>query len=280
MISALVVGLGLWSSPMGSKAMAAETTESPIAGAIDIHAYGAPDFFERHLNDVELARLASRYGMRGLVLMSHVTSTSDRAALAAMLAPGIEVFGGVVLNNTVGGLNPVAVTAMAGVQGGNGRIVWLPTIDAAHHRKVLGMPGDGIVVARDGQVTPEMEAVLRVVAERGLMLHTGHVSPPEALAVVKRARDMGIDKVVVTSPMSLPGFSIEQMREAAELGAYLEIDYVNVLMGPGAHLEWMRTWPRVTVDEMVAAITAVGAEHFILGSELGQVGNPSPPTAT
>lgn len=272
-----IVGLGLASAPAHAPAAATFGTPNPIAGAIDFHAYTAPDYFPRDLNDIEVARLAARNEMRGLVLMSHVTSTADRAALVHMLVPEIEVFGGVVLNRAVGGLNPEAIRAMAGIQGGRGRVVWLPTIDADHHRKVLGMAGEGIVVAVEDQLTPEAEAVLTVVAEHGLVLATGHVSPPEVLAVVRRARALGIEHVVVTSPMSLPGLSIEQMRQAAEMGAKLELDYVNALMGKEAHLEWMRTWPRVSVPQMAEAVKTIGAEHFILGTELGQVGNPIVP---
>jgi hypothetical protein len=251
--------------------------DGELDGAIDFHAYGAPDFFARNLSDVEVAQLSGRYGMRGLVLMNHVTSTADRAALASMLVPGVEVFGGVVLNHAVGGLNPAAVTASALMQGGRGKLVWLPTIDAEHHLRVLSMSGEGIVVAHGDRVTPEMEAVLKVVAQQDLVLQTGHVSPHEALVVIRRARELGIERIVVTSPMSLPGFSLDQMIRAARMGAYLELDYVNALMGPQAHLEWMRPWPRVTIEQMAAAIRTIGAEHFVLGTELGQIGNPVPP---
>ncbi len=54
---------------------------SPAAGAIDIHVHSDPDVFNRSLDDFEVARIAARKGMRGIVLKNHVATTADRAAL-------------------------------------------------------------------------------------------------------------------------------------------------------------------------------------------------------
>jgi len=48
------------------------------------------------------------------------------------------------------------------------------------------------------------------------------------------------------------------------------------LMGPEAHLAWMRHWRRVKVEETAAAVKEIGAQNFILATDLGQTGNPSP----
>jgi hypothetical protein len=48
------------------------------------------------------------------------------------------------------------------------------------------------------------------------------------------------------------------------------------LMGPAAHLEWMRHWRQVKVEETAAVVKEVGAQHFILATDLGQTGNPTP----
>jgi hypothetical protein len=47
-------------------------------------------------------------------------------------------------------------------------------------------------------------------------------------------------------------------------------------MGPEAHYAWMTHWRQVKVAETAQAIKSVGAENFILGTDLGQTGNPSP----
>jgi hypothetical protein len=48
------------------------------------------------------------------------------------------------------------------------------------------------------------------------------------------------------------------------------------LLGPEAHLEWMRHWRRVKVEETAGVVKEIGAQHFILATDLGQMGNPSP----
>ena len=44
--------------------------------------------------------------------------------------PGIEIYGGIVLNRAVGGINPAAVEWMTRMSGARGKVVWLPTFDA------------------------------------------------------------------------------------------------------------------------------------------------------
>jgi len=252
--------------------------ESPIAGAIDFHVHAGPDVFGRSLTDLEVAKLAARFGMRGLVIKNHVTSTADRAFLVNQLVPEIEVFGGIALNRAVGGVNPDAVEWMYRMSGGRGKIVWLPSFDADHHLKTFNEPGEGLKVAEGSKVLPETEAVLKVIARENLILATGHVSPEEVLAVSKRAKELGVNYVVVTHAMAdVPGLSIAQMKEAATMGAYLELIYLNHLMGPHAHLGWMRNWNQVSVSDMARAIKEIGAKHFILGTDLGQTGNPTHP---
>jgi hypothetical protein len=123
---------------------------SPAAGAIDIHVHSDPDVFNRSLDDVEIARIAARKGMRGIVLKNHVTATADRAALISRIVPGIEIWGGIVLNRAVGGVNPSAVEWFHRMSGGRGKVVWLPTFDSANQHRILKEPGEGLRVAGDG----------------------------------------------------------------------------------------------------------------------------------
>ena len=105
------------------------------------------------------------------------------------VVPGIEVFGGIVLNKAVGGINPDAVEWMHRIYGGRGKVVWLPTFESDKHVKTLVQARRrGLVVAPNGQVTPEMEAILKIIARENLVLATGHVHPEEIIAVVQARR--------------------------------------------------------------------------------------------
>jgi len=252
---------------------------SPILGLYDTHVHSAPDVFGRSLDDEEMAALYKSRGIEGLVLKNHVTTTADRAWFVRKHLEGLKVFGGIVLNSAVGGINPDAVNWMWRMQGGYGRVVWFPTFDADNHVKHFKDAPEGIkVLAADGKVLPAVRDVLKIAAEQKLVVHTGHLSPTEALAVVEAGRDMGVDRLVVShAQFEVVNMSFEQMKKAASMGAKLELCAMGTIMGPAAHLAWMRFWRQVKVEETAAAIKEVGPQNFVLATDLGQTGNPSPP---
>jgi len=124
---------------------------------------------------------------------------------------------------------------------------------------------------------PAVREVLKVCAQQKLVVCTGHAAPLEALAVAEAARDLGCDRVLIThAQFEVVNMSLEQMKRAAALGARMELCAMGPLLGPGAHQGWMRHWRQVTPQETAEAIRAVGAEHFVLSTDLGQTGNPTP----
>ena len=252
---------------------------SPAAGVIDMHVHPDPDVFGRSLTDIELATVARRKGMRGLVLKNHVVTTADRAALAMQQVPGIEIWGGIVLNSSVGGVNPAAVEWMHRMSGGRGKIVWLPTFDSDKHIKTLvDKNKSGLRVAIDGKVTPEMEEVLKIIARENLVLATGHVHPEEVLAVVKRGRELGVKHMLVTHGLTnIPGLSLEQAKQVAAMGAKIEICDLQFMTGPQAQYPWMTHWERVDAKAVAQAVKDIGAEHLVLSTDLGQQGMMTPP---
>lgn len=250
---------------------------SIIEGAIDFHIHSSPDAIPRRLDDFEVAKLAAQYRMKAVVLKNHFMSTAARAVLVNKIVPKIEVFGGIVLNHSVGGINPQAVEAMHRIGGKYGKIVWLPTVDAEHHLKVFHKSGTGIKVAENGLVLPETEAVLQIAARDNLVLETGHISPEEVMAVVEKARQLNIKNLLITHAMAdVPGLSLENMQTAARMGAFLELAFVNDLMGENAADGGHRNWHQVSIQKMAAAIKLIGAQHFILSTDLGRKPDPLP----
>src|SRR5215469_14546292 len=101
-----------------------------LSGAIDMHAHSDPDGVPRKIDAVDLARLAKERGMRAIVLKNHYEPTASLAYIVRKEVPGIEVFGGITMDLTNGGVNPAVVEHMAAITGGYGRVVWFPTFDA------------------------------------------------------------------------------------------------------------------------------------------------------
>jgi len=251
---------------------------SPIRGLIDFHTHASPDVFGRSVDDDELASLAAARQMEAVVFKSHVTLTADRAWLARKHVPGVKVFGGVTLNSAVGGLNPQAVEWMWRMQGGFGRVVWFPTFDADNHVRRAGTAPEGIrVVDERGAVLPVVREILRICAAQRLVVHTGHASAEQALALIAAAREEGCERIVVThAQFDVVGMNEAQMKKAAAMGAKMEICALGMFVGPEAVLEFMRHSPRVPAADTAARIKSVGAQHFVLGTDLGQAGNPTP----
>ena len=251
---------------------------SPIKGLIDFHTHAAPDIFGRAVDDDELAALAASRQMEAIVFKNHVTHTADRAWLVRKHVPGIKVFGGITLNRAVGGLNPQAVEWMWRMQGGHGRVVWFPTFDADNHVRRGGTAPSGLrVVDERGKVLPEARAILKICAAQRLVVQTGHASGEEALALIEAAREEGCDRIVVThAQFDVVDMTLAQMKKAAALGGKMELCALLMLTGPDSPLGWMRHAPRIPLAETASRIKSVGAQHFVLGTDLGQTGNPTP----
>lgn len=251
---------------------------SPAQDTIDFHVHSEPDVFGRAMDDIDVAVLSKRKGMRAIVLKNHVTMTADRAVLVMKTVPGIEVFGGIVLNKAVGGINPSAVEWMHRMSGGRGKVVWLPTFDADKHVKTLVDPKrSGIVVAPGGVVTPEVEEVLKIIARENLVLATGHVHPEEVVAVVKRASELGVKNIVITHALTtVPGLSREQVLQVAQMGAVIEYCYIHTISGPDAHHAWMKHWNKVTLKDVARIVAMVGSDRVLLSTDLGQHANMTP----
>jgi Predicted metal-dependent hydrolase with the TIM-barrel fold len=239
-----------------------------LSGSIDIHVHSDPDNRPRSIDAIDVAKLAHSRGMRAIVLKNHYDPTAALAYIVRKEVPGIEVFGGIDLNLTVGGMNPIAVEHMTEVSGGWGRFVWMSTFDAANQVRYSKENRPFVSVARNGQLLPEVKQVLSVIAKHNLVLATGHVSPDEALLLLREGRQQGVRHMIVTHAMNEPVLmNIPQMQEAARLGAFLEF-VGGSLAGPEA---------AARMDRFADAIRKIGPDFCVLSSDLGQKGNALPP---
>ena len=263
-LSVLVAALGA----IGIAAGQTPADASLLAGAIDIHVHHLPDDRARSIDAIDVAQLAQKRGMRAIVLKNHYESTAGLAWVVRKIAPGIDVFGGIDLNLTVGGINPAAVEHMTKVTGGFGRFVWMPTFDAENQVRVSKENRPFVAVSTAGELLPAVKEVVALIAKHNLVLATGHSSPAEVTLLLREARRAGVQRMVVTHAMMTPvSMDVPQMQEAAKLGALIEFVGGNPT---GANAS-------TRIDAMADAIRRVGPEFCILSSDLGQVGNPLPP---
>ncbi|MEO3854346.1 DUF6282 family protein [Acrocarpospora sp. B8E8] len=253
--------------------------ERALHGLVDLHCHSGPNPLPRRFDHVGAAADGARLGMRALLAKSHHHNTvMDLLAMRDRLAPlSTAVYGGIALNNQVGGINPYAVEMCLRM---GGRCVWFPTISSRahidHHNSGGGFPKPTIplslaqvdVRGPDGALIPEVGRVLDVIAESGALLSAGHMAPDDILEVFAAARDRGIRRLVVSHPNFVIGSDPAQCQEFVRLGAYIEHE-TSMYDPEVAQARWS---PRQLLDW----IEQVGPEHTVLASDLGQAGRPMP----
>ncbi len=251
-----------------ARALRGQEAAKDLSGVIDIHTHSGPDSIPRSIDAIELAKMAKERGMRGLVLKNHYESTAALAYVVREEVPGIEIFGGIDLNRSVGGINPAAIERMVLMKGGWGQVVWMPTFDNENQVKYSKENRPFVSVSKDGRLLPEVIEVIDLVAKHQLTLETGHSSAADGLLIVHEGHKRGVRHIVVTHAMAAPvRMTIPQMQEAAADGAYIEFVY-SATLGKNAI---------VSLDDYAKAIRAVGPRFCILATDLGQVGNPLHP---
>lgn len=242
-------------------------TDVDLTGLVDLHIHAAPDVSPRWGDDVEVARAAEAAGLRAIVLKSHVTLTADRASLAEKaVAGGLRVYGGLALNEPVGGLNPAAVEVALRL---GAKQIWFPTRWVAHERRQQGFAGGITVFDPEGRLLSQVKEIVDLVGQADVVLGTGHLSLAETRAVVRLALDLGLRKVLITHPeahfLTIPA---EEQAALAAPSVFFERCYVSTLSSDPL---------APSLADLAAQIRRVGVESSVLATDLGQATNPAPP---
>jgi len=248
--------------------------EISMKGVVDMHVHTNPDLRVRAYDDLELCDAAVRVGARANVIKTHMGDTTCRAALVNhynKLVHGendYTMFGSIVLNSCVGGINPVAVENALKL---GAKVVWLPTSSARNHLQKLGKSTDGCVdVVKDGKIVPELEKIFDLLVKYDAVLGTAHISVEEIFIVVKAAREAGVKKIVVTHPeWWIVNMSVaDQKRIATEYDVLLERCYAQN-KGVGAGNGY-----RSNLPGNLEIIREVGYKNVLVSTDGGQVENP------
>ena len=212
------------------------------------------------LDALDTARYAQESEMAGFVLKSHYYPTSPVAAILTRVYPGITVLGAIALNKEIGGLNPDAVEAAAKT---GARVVWMPTF-SAHHKMADLDDFDGIKIAIDGELVPEVFHIIEIAKRYDMVIASGHISPSEAILLFSKAQEMGATRLLATHPTHWS--TIEQVEEMASLGAYIEHTFLSC----------MPSRLRITPGEIVSMIKTIGTSRCVVTTDFGQWMNPPP----
>ncbi len=298
--SSLAIGLAamLWcaATPAGQGSAVGINRARLLDGAIDVHVHSYPDDRPRSIDAIEVAKLAQARRLRAIVLKNHYDSTAGLAFLVRKVVPDIEVFGGVALNLTVGGINAAAVEHMAAVSGGWGRIVWMPSWDSENSiHKLARKPFAFVPVAHckglpfwidypkpcpdGGELLPEAKEAMQVIATTktrdsngDLVLATGHNSPPEVKLMVKEAVRVGVKHIIITHPLlDIVDMTPAEIKETVAMGPEIYAEFTSGFGNPNARPD--------IVKRYVEGIRAAGVEHAFVSSDTGQLNSNWQPDA-
>jgi hypothetical protein len=245
---------------------------------VDMHVHAAPSIFPRSETARSLVQHAHAAGLRGVVLKAHEGSTAERAVALAESPGTMRVFGSITLNQFVGGWNATAVDLALAL---GARVVWAPTIHAAHHMAYYGgaqyreqafaqpiRPSRPVeTYSEDGSLLPAVYEVLEVIAHADAVFATGHLSSQEAHDVIDAAQRQGVHRIVYTHPdLPVSAISLKDQQYWARRGVWLEKSYLTVLP----------TWGRETFETMARSIQTLGSDQVVLQTDLGQAGSELP----
>lgn len=246
-----------------------------LTNSYDIHAHGGSDPFERLLLEDDVAMDFTDAGCRAIVFKTWYTPSASRNALVQKIVNRyagerglrpVECFGGVTLNYSQGGFNPEAVRKCLGFPGM--KYVWMPMVDSYHHRRVVydDFSGYGLnFLDEHHKVLPEVQEILRIVADNDLVLASGHYPYEDTAILFDEAIRLGVKRMEVIHPAHIHSkHTIAQMKDQAARGAKL------MLSGLGA-----MAFPLHESGPLYAAriIKEVGAENVVYGSDFGQLQN-------
>lgn len=251
-----------------------------LEGLVDMHCHSGPAPFPREFDHVGAAQEGDRIKMRAFVSKSHHHSTvmDIRAAHRSFAGIGTKAYGGIVLNNQVGGLNPYAVEMCVRM---GGKVVWFPTFSSRRHIEFhehavsQGFPTSAVELTTtpvlihddDGALRPEVAHIADVVAESGAVLNGGHLHADDMFELFAVGVDRGVERMVVSHPNFITDLTVEQGVALAEMGVHIEHEVGMYLPGEQPFFE---------IDTLLEWIDAVGVERTYIASDLGQVGRTHP----
>lgn len=256
-----------------------------LAGAVDNHIHPCPHLNRRSLDVFQAVQAAADAKMRGIGLMDNFANTSGYAALAMRHLGhlGVDVFGGIILEPPAGGVSIEAVRIALAYGYGEGteaRFVSLPT---HHTRNIARQEGRSPSYIEDCFYVPErkplqdpLPEIIDEVISADVVLNTGHISGPEAVALVEAASARGCRRMLV--PCS--HYNEEEISAIVATGAIAEFSFFFVSHATQVGLthvdDQAHQVDAVTLPQMAARVRAAGSNKAILSSDCGVFVLPPP----
>jgi hypothetical protein len=251
-----------------------------LTGAVDLHCHSGPSVMPRYFDHYEAMQEASEAGVRALLIKDHYYSATPVTVMLNKHFSHMKVtlLSGVPLNNQSGGLNLYAVEH--GIALG-AKLVWMPTFSSKNHiehhkngatpgfpnsKKPMMAPTPVHVVDDAGRLLPEVLPILDMIAEHDVVLSSGHLHISEIWPLFEAAQQRGVKRLICNHPTYVIDATLADITRLAGMGVYIE--HSMCMFAETSKFKMFE--PEALRD----VIEAAGVERTILGSDLGQLGNP------
>ena len=206
------------------------------------------------------------------MFLDHTYNTQMMADTINELGLGAKAYGTIMLNEAVGGLSPSVVEIALSL---GTKQIQMPTYSSKGHQDAYGddqkifpykkRVKPYYILDEKGCLKPEIEEILELTKGKNCFIGSGHLTPGEMTALVKRGRELGCRMVANSVSTDMPGYPVEAQKQWAGEGVFIEHDYMAVTDVP--HV-------KMPIETVVAQIRAVGAERCVLGTDAGNMRLP------
>jgi hypothetical protein len=243
-----------------------------LEGMYDLHIHPAPSPQKRRFSALEAVKLASEVRMAGVLFLDHTYNTTPMAHTINEMNFRTKAFGTIMLNEAVGGLNPsvVEIALRLGT-----RQIQMPTYSSKAHFDAYGDDQSIFPYKKRlkpmyllddaGHLIAEVEEILELMKGTDAFLGTGHISPLEIDALVRRAKELKIRVAVNSVSTDMPGIPLADQRKWADEDIFMEHDFMALTDVPHHP---------AAVADVVKQIREVGAKRCVLGTDSGTVRLP------
>ena len=255
-----------------------------LKGSVDNHIHCCPHINKRSTNIFEVIKKAEQLKMHAVGLMDNFSNTSGYASLVKKHLPKLKlkVFGGLIMEPPSGGVsyeNAKISLNYSYFQNDGAKFISFPTHHTRHIAKLEKRKKNYIkncFHVPDTGPTQETMKILELIAQKNIVMNTGHLSAKETINLVKYAKKIGVKKILIPSNT----FNLTTITKLKKFRPKFEFSYFFISKAtdiPLTHVDGEKHKIQGTNEKLLKIlIKTAGPKNVILSSDCGVSILPKP----
>ena len=255
-----------------------------LKGSVDNHIHCCPHINKRSTNIFEVIKKAEQLKMHAVGLMDNFSNTSGYASLVKKYLPKLKlkVFGGLIMEPPSGGVsyeNAKISLNYSYFKNDGAKFISFPTHHTRHIAKLEKRKKNYIkncFHVPDTGPTQETMKILELIAQKNIVMNTGHLSAKETINLVKYAKKIGVKKILIPSNT----FDLTTITKLKKFRPKFEFSYFFISKAtdiPLTHVDGEKHKIQGTNEKLLKIlIKTAGPKNVILSSDCGVSILPKP----